>query len=67
MNSMLCSFVVAIAVVAGLSGCVHPHGMPPGQAKKVVHVHAHGCGHECVGGNWVTVSGGPSKGHRGKH
>ena len=50
-----------VGVFAVLSaGCVHPpyskhpHGMPPGQAKKVVHAHGHDCGHVFVGGNWVT-------------
>ena len=36
---------------------LHPHGMPPGQAKKLSHVHAHGCGHVMVDGVWVVVRG----------
>lgn len=64
MKAILC---LLVAVAAGLSGCVHPHGMPPGQAKKVsVHVHAQGCGHVCVGGSWIAASGGPAKRHHGK-
>ena len=43
------AFSIAALLVPVLSGCVfnrHPHGMPPGQAKKVVvHVHDHHCGH----------------------
>lgn len=46
-------------------GCVHhrtvttkhPHGMPPGQAKKISHVHLEGCGHVLVGGTWVASTG----------
>ena len=36
----------------------HPHGMPPGQAKKIGHaVHMHGmdCGHSLVDGIWVAM------------
>ena len=44
-------------------GCVghhhgHPHGMPPGQAKKLGHVHGVGGGHSVRGGGWVGVSTG---------
>jgi hypothetical protein len=40
----------------------HPHGMPPGQAKKIGHVHAAGCGHEQVDGVWVSVAVGTHPG-----
>ncbi len=49
-----------------LTGCVHQHhmshpvGMPPGQAKKVAHVHAEGCGHVYLDGVWISVSTGTS-------
>ena len=33
----------------------HPHGMPPGQAKKIGHAHGHGCGHKQHDGAWVVV------------
>lgn len=48
-----------LSAVLLLAGCVfpvqghHPHGMPPGQAKKSVHVHGHSCGHVHVNGNWI--------------
>jgi nitrate reductase gamma subunit len=49
-------------ILAGLAaGCVnphrpvHPHGMPPGQAKKIAHVHGSACGHVLVDGVWVVV------------
>lgn len=41
----------------------HPHGMPPGQAKKVAHAHGAGCGHERVDGVWVSVSVSSHPGH----
>ncbi len=52
------------------AGCVnrrhssHPHGMPPGQAKKVAHVHASGCGHALVDGVWIAVSSGKVHGSK---
>jgi hypothetical protein len=38
--------------------------MPPGQAKKVAHVHVSGCGHVLVDGAWISVSSvpGPKQG-----
>ena len=62
--------MLAAALIALLSlSCVsrHPHGMPPGQAKKVGHVHAGGCGHERVDGVWVAVSVGSHPGRGPKH
>jgi hypothetical protein len=49
------ALVVAICVLLSVA-CVHthPHGMPPGQAKKSLHVHGHQCGHVYVGGTWVV-------------
>ncbi|HET9480254.1 MAG TPA: hypothetical protein VFP98_00725 [Candidatus Polarisedimenticolia bacterium] len=49
------------------AGCVsrhpsHPHGMPPGQAKKMVHVHGAGCGHVFVDGAWIVVTTSPNPG-----
>ena len=43
---------------------VHPHGMPPGQAKKMAHVHASGCGHVHVDGAWIVVSSGNPHGSK---
>jgi hypothetical protein len=31
--------VLSLLLLAVAARCVHPHGMPPGQAKKVVVVH----------------------------
>ena len=62
-----------VAAGLGLAGCVshhpaHPHVMPPGQAKQLVHVHGDGCGHVYVGGVWVVGSGGGhGHGRSGKH
>ena len=47
-----------------LASCVnhknsHPHGMPPGQAKKVVHAHGHNCGHFFVNGTWNATPASP--------
>ncbi len=48
--------------VAVTASCVHPrhlghpHGMPPGQVKKVGHLHGSACGHMFVGGAWIVVS-----------
>ena len=61
--------------VVFLSACIHhhqtrhPHGMPPGQAKKSLHVHADGCGHVLRNGVWVEVSVGVGqvKGGKAKH
>jgi hypothetical protein len=54
-----------ILAVAGigvlwLTGCVHthanhPHGGPPGQVKKSMHVHGHGCGHVFTNGSWIAI------------
>jgi hypothetical protein len=56
------AFVLSSCVYHGHAGYgapmkLHPHGMPPGQAKKLAHVHAHGCGHVMVDGVWVVVRG----------
>ena len=67
-----------VALLALLTaGCVshghsvHPHGMPPGQAKKLAHAHTSGCGHTFVDGVWITVSTerahGSKKGKRRKN
>jgi hypothetical protein len=37
-------------------GWGHPHGMPPGQAKKVAHAHGSSCGHVHVDGAWISIS-----------
>ena len=44
----------------------HPHGMPPGQAKKVVHAHGHNCGHVHIDGKWVSSSNGFKAGKKHK-
>ena len=50
----------ALALLCALSaGCVfhrdvrHAHHVPPGHAKRHVHVHGHACGHVYVRGVWV--------------
>lgn len=52
--------LIAVVLLGALaSGCVYPrdvhhvHGVPPGHAKRHVHVHGHSCGHVYVGGSWV--------------
>ena len=57
--SYLRATTAALALLL-LVSCVghrtHPHGMPPGQAKKVGHAHGSGCGHDLVDGAWVSVA-----------
>ena len=62
---------LVVALLALLTaGCVsdrhsvHPHGIPPGQAKKLAHAHASGCGHILVDGVWITVSSGHAHGSK---
>ncbi|MHC5065995.1 MAG: hypothetical protein ACYTG5_18700 [Planctomycetota bacterium] len=64
--------ILAIAACALLTGCIHhhsrshPHGMPPGQAKKL-HSHGDHCGHVYIDGHWVLVDSAPGhRKHRGK-
>lgn len=64
------SLVLALALLT--SGCAtyhgtrHPHGMPPGQAKKLAHSHGNGCGHVHVGGEWVLTTSHKSKPGKGR-
>ena len=63
-------WTLGICVILATPGCFwhlhgrrgHPHGMPPGQAKKVLHVHGPGCGHLYTAGRWILVG----KHHPGK-
>ena len=67
--------VMVVACLLLVSGCVthphrhrvsrHPHGMPPGQAKKLAHHHHVNCGHVLVEGVWVElkVGNGRHKNH----
>ncbi len=67
--------VIVVACLLLVSGCVshphrvsrHPHGMPPGQAKKLAHVHGFNCAHIFVGGIWIELEAGhvhgPDCGH----
>jgi hypothetical protein len=63
----LASLFLAAATVAVATACVaprsHPHGMPPGQAKKLGHVHGLSCGHVLVDGVWIVAASG---GHAGR-
>ena len=68
------ALILGLALLSG--ACVHhnnsrhPHGLPPGQAKKVVHSHGHNCGHVHVEGHWVVETSthghgsGRGKGHK---
>ena len=62
-----CMLALCLVFAAGCVGhgrAVHPHGMPPGQAKKVAHVHIDGCGHVYTGGAWVVVATGAGRGRK---
>ena len=63
------------AAALALGGCVahrheskHPHGAPPGQAKKAAHVDAahvclDTCDHVFIEGAWVVLESGHKHGH----
>ena len=58
--------LLAIILTAGAfcGGCLivndhpqHPHGMPPGQAKKIFCSHSSSCNHVCLDdGTWIEIS-----------
>ena len=67
------SIAAACLALAPLSACVvHTHPattvvVPPGQAKKIVHVHGVDCGHCWTGDEWIVLAPahvhGPGCGH----
>ena len=54
---ILCVLLTAGCLNRRHHSSFHPHGMPPGQAKKVKHAHAGGCGHALVDGVWIVGKG----------
>lgn len=57
------AFVLILVAGLFIGGCVvgdhpqHPHGMPPGQAKKFVCNHSSSCNHICLDdGSWIEIS-----------
>ena len=62
--------IAGACVLLASAGCAshhqyrHPHGLPPGHAKKMVHVHSVGCDHELLGGVWVEHSVKHAKVHK---
>ena len=60
---LLASCVILAASCVNDRHYSHPHGMPPGQVKRITHHHSGDCEHMLVNGVWVTVSSNPGNGH----
>ena len=60
---LLVSFVIFVTSCVNDRRYSHPHGMPPGQVKKVVHCHSNDCGHFFVDGVWIIGPAKPGRGH----